>query len=93
MCTLIASALLLSLCVASGTAPRLAPSMAMQAILIGSGHAGHHEPAAEAPSLGSSRSTVEMPGRDRLPSASHAIRMAHAAAVPGRGDLPPPVLG
>ena len=91
MATVLVSALLLTMAMATGTAPRLAPGMAMHAMLLGGSGGQHHEApviAVEAP-----ESMPEAGDRglaDRPRAATHESFLRSAPTMPGRGNLPPP---
>ncbi len=91
MATVLVSALLLTMAMATGTAPRLAPGMAMHAMLLGGSGSQHHEApiiAAEGPE--STPDAGEGRDADRPRATSHESFLRSAPTMPGRGSLPPP---
>ena len=91
MAAVLVSALLLTMAMATGTSPRLAPSMAMHAMLLGGSGGQHHDAplvAVEAPDPSPRRADGLEIGRPR--ATTLASFLASAPTMPGRGNLPPP---
>lgn len=92
LAAVLVSAMLLSVAVATGTAPRLAPGVAVHAMLFGTTGTQGHDAAAVAtatPERHASRPSIV---RGRGPAAvRHDAFLASAPSMPGRGDLPPPM--
>lgn len=91
LAAVLVSAMLLSVAVATGTAPRLAPGVAVHAMLFGTTGAQGHDVAAVAPATPARQASRPTIVRGRgLTSARHDAFLASAPSTPGRGDLPPP---
>jgi hypothetical protein len=93
LAAVLVTAMLVSMAMATGTAPRLASSVAVHAMLLG-GSGQARESIGVAP-----RSAARPAPAPRTSDASHPpvgghdVLLASLASVPGRGDLPPPARG
>lgn len=94
LAAVLVSAMLLSVAVATGTAPRLTSGVAMQAMLFGStGSHGHDATSAIVVSpLPETPRPTAIPGHAAA-IVDHDTFLVTAPSMPGRGALPPPAVG
>lgn len=91
MAAVLVSALLLTMAMATGTSPRLAPGMAMHAMLLGGSGGQHHDAplvAVDTPDPTPRRTDGIATRRPRATTLESFL--ASAPTMPGRGNLPPP---
>lgn len=88
-----ATALLLSVAMAGGVAPRLGSVGAVQAVLRSSGPATLSSISAPSPALGSEAvaDRVRIPSGSITGTSDHDRFLSTAPSGPGHADLPPPV--
>lgn len=94
MAAVLVSAMLISMAMATGTAPRLASSVAVHAMLLGASGQSRETTVTDDRPVTAFGAAPDRPatGRPAL-RGDHEATLASRASAPGRGDLPPPVRG